>query len=58
MAMKTSKRVIEARGQVEEEKLYAPLEAMRLLKKLPPPSSMRPSRRISVLASTRARPTR
>ncbi len=36
MAMKTSKRVIEARGQVEEEKLYAPLEAMRLLKKLPP----------------------
>src|SRR5659263_762081 len=36
MAMKTSKRVIEARGQVEAEKLYAPLEAMRLLKNLPP----------------------
>jgi len=36
MAMKTSKRVVEARSQVEREKLYAPLEAMTLLKSLPP----------------------
>ncbi len=34
--MKTSKRVIEARGQVEREKLYTPLEAVKLLKSLPP----------------------
>ncbi len=34
--MKTSKRVVEARSQVEREKLYTPLEAMKLLKKLPP----------------------
>ena len=35
MAMKTSKRMKEARAAVEPEKLYTPLEAMRLLKSLP-----------------------
>ncbi len=36
MAMKTSKRVNEARAQVEREKFYTPLEAMQLLKSVPP----------------------
>jgi len=36
MANKTSKRMNEARAAVEREKLYTPLEAVKLLKGLPP----------------------
>lgn len=36
MAMKTSKRMNEARAAVEREKLYTPMEAVKLLKGLPP----------------------
>jgi len=36
MTMKTSKRMTEARSQVEREKLYTPLEAMKILKGMPP----------------------
>jgi len=36
MAMKTSKRMNEARAAVEREKFYTPMEAVKLLKGLPP----------------------
>ena len=36
MTTKLSKRTVEARSQVEREKLYTPLEAVKLMKGLPP----------------------
>ena len=38
------KRYDEARGTIDREKVYSPVEAVRLLKSRPPPSSTRRSR--------------
>ena len=52
------KRYASARSQVDRERVYSPLEAIRLLKELAArPSSTRPSRHISGSDSTFATPT-
>ena len=56
--MKRSKTYRAAAEKIDPDRIYTPLEAVRLAKETAPPSSTRPSRSRCGSVSTRARPTR